>query len=75
MFHTGYHRKVQLSLPEVSDLNLIKWLVYPDDSMANINYNIIIGQDLLKKLGTILNFGAGTMIWHKIAVLIKDADT
>ncbi len=35
---------------------------------------MIIGQDLLKELGIILDFGAGTMIWNDIAGPMKDLD-
>ncbi len=56
-FHTEYRSKVQLSLPKFSDQKLIKWLVYVDDSTTDFNYDMIIGQNLLKELGMLLDFG------------------
>ncbi len=35
-----------------------------NDSSIDFNYDMIIGQDLPKELGIVLDFSAETMIWH-----------
>ncbi len=35
---------------------------------------MIIGRDLLKELGIVLDFSAETMIWHDVPVPVKDPD-
>ncbi len=52
----------------------MKWLVYVDDSITDFNYDMNLGNGLLKELGIILDFGAGTKIWLDISVLMKDLD-
>ncbi len=73
-FHTEYRSKVQLSLPKFLDQKLIKWLVYVDDSTTDFNYDIIIGRDLLKELGILLDFGKEMMIWQDISIRMKDSN-
>ena len=73
-FHTEYRSKIQLSLPEFSDQKLITWQAYVDESSTDLNYDMIIGRDLLKELGIVLDFSAETMIWHDVPVPMKDPD-
>ncbi len=68
-FHTEYHSKEQLSLPESSDEKLTK---YVNDSTTDFNYDMIIGLDLLKELGIMLSFGSEVMIWQNIVIPMTD---
>ncbi len=74
IFQTEYCSKVQLSLPEFYYQKLIKWSVYVNDRKTDFDYDMIIGLNLLKELGIILNFGAEMIIWHDVAVPMKDPD-
>ncbi len=45
------------------------------NSSTDFIYNMIIRQNLLKKLGSVLDFRADMMIWHNVAVPMNDLDT
>ena len=40
----------------------------------DFNYDMIIGQDLLSKLGLILNFKENTVIWDEYEIPMKNVD-
>ncbi len=46
--------------------------MYINDSTTDFNYDMIIGRDLLKELGMLLDFGTETMIWQDIMVPMKN---
>ncbi len=57
-----YYSNVQLSLPDFSNQKLIKWSMYVNDNTDDFDYDMNVCKGPLKKLGFILDFGAGTMI-------------
>jgi hypothetical protein len=69
---------VTFSLPE---FNLKKqmytsWAFHVDDrSESSSTYDMIIGRDLLGKLGLIMNFNGQMVTWDTDTIPIKDRDT
>jgi len=52
---TSQKTKLQFMLPELSETKLIEWKIYVVES-TTMNYNIIIGRDILDELGIVINF-------------------
>jgi hypothetical protein len=67
---------VNFSLPEFNLKNLITWEFHVDDrSKASDTYGMIIGRDLLGKLGIILNFNDKTVTWDADTIPMNDRGT
>jgi hypothetical protein len=68
---------VTFSLPE---FNLKKqmcssWAFHVDDrSESSSTYDMIMGQDLLRELGIIMNFNDHTVTWDTDTIPMKDRD-
>ena len=64
---------VKFSLPEFNLKKQITWEFHVDDrSKASDTYGMIIGRDLLGKLGIILNFNDKTVTWDTDTIPMKD---
>ena len=67
---------MNFSLPEFNLKKLITWEFHVDDrSKASDTYGMIIGRDLLGKLGIILNFNDKTVTWDTDTIPMKDRGT
>jgi len=57
-------------LPELSETKLIKWNMHIVNSKA-MNYDIIIGRDMLEELGIIIDFKSKQITWDEISVPMR----
>ncbi len=75
-FTTDKTGLVTFSLPEFNLKKLISWKFHVDDrSKASNTYDMIMGRDLLGKLGIILNFNDHTVTWDTDTIPMKDRGT
>ena len=68
-FKTQSKPKIGFSLPELNPTAVIHTEVHITEHMAN--YDMIIGRDLLHKLGFILNFKEKTVEWEEKIIEMK----
>jgi hypothetical protein len=72
-FTTDKTRLVAFLLPEFNLKQQVTWEFHVDDQSKPSNtYGMIIGRDLLGKLGIILNFNDKTVTWDTDTIPIKD---
>jgi hypothetical protein len=75
-FTTDKTGLVTFSLPEFNLKKQISWKFHVDDrSKASNTYDMIMGRDLLGKLGIILNFNDHTVTWDTDTIPMKDRGT
>ncbi len=67
---TNLKTKVQLMLPELSETKLIEWNMHIVSSKT-MNYDIIIGRDMLEELGIIIDFKSKQITWDEISVPMR----
>ena len=67
---TNKKTKLQFMLPELSETKLIEWKMHVlnDDAM---NYDIIIGRDILEELGIIIDFKNKQITWDEISTPMR----
>ena len=68
-FKTRSKTSLDFSLPELNPTAVINTTVHITEDMSN--YDMIIGRDLLHKLGLILNFKDRTVQWDNSIVEMK----
>jgi hypothetical protein len=72
-FTTDYTGLVSFVLPEFNLKKQIAWEFHVDDQSKPWNtYEMIIGRDLLGKLGIMLNFNDTTFTWNTDTIPMKD---
>ena len=59
----AYKTKVAFSLSEFSESKIIEWRFNVCNSKKELHYDMIIGRDLLKQLGMVLDFQKETNKW------------
>ena len=59
-------------LPEFHKRKAIHWQA--DVTKQPMAYDIILGEDLLKELGLIINYNEGVITWDDASVAMKDVD-
>ena len=68
-YKTKYDIKIDFTLPEFSETKIINHQFNIDSSEDNnLGYDMIIGQDLMKKLDMIVNLNNINLIWDNIIV-------
>jgi len=68
---TNLKTKVQFMLPELSETKLIEWNMHIVNSKT-MNYDIIIGRDMLEELGIlIIDFKSKLITWDEISVPMR----
>ena len=71
-FETKYKANIKFTLPEFHAKKLITWDTYITDQP--MNYDLIIGRDLMKELGLIIDFKNESIIWDDVKVSMKTAN-
>jgi len=57
-------------LPELSETKLIEWKMHVVDSKT-MNYDIILGRDILEQLGIIIDFKEKQITWEEISIPMR----
>jgi hypothetical protein len=68
-FTTSRTTELQFTMPELYDDRVIEWKVHVGKDTGI--YDAVIGQDLLRKLGIILNFKDDTVIWDDSTIHMR----
>ena len=68
---TSKMMKVQFSLPELHNDRLIKWNVHVSKTLGS--YDMIIGQDILSKLGIDIHFSTLTCTWDLRTIPMRES--
>ena len=73
-FQTRKKSFFEFKLPEFSVNKMITWVVHVDDQSdpSTAQYNMIIGTDLLEKMGLDISFKDKTMTWDEITIPMKE---
>ena len=69
--NTKYKKKLLFSLPEFSESKIIDWEFSLTDS-EHLGYDIIIGRDLMRELGIVINFNDQTVSWEGTDIPMRD---
>ena len=72
--NTSKQVKVNFSLPEFDEDKTIAWQCHVTD-MSKLNYDMIIGTDLLKELGMIIDYKLKVVHWDQVAIPMKNRET
>jgi len=67
---TNKKTKLQFMLPELSETKLIEWKMHVVDSKT-MNYDIILGRDILEQLGIIIDFKEKQITWEEISIPMR----
>ena len=62
---------VEFSLPDLNDSKVIKWPCYLDDA-NDMSYDVIIGRDLMTKLGISIDFKRKVIQWDDIELPMQE---
>ena len=62
-----------MTLPGFNQTREIAWKFHVTENL--LNYNIIIGWDLLKELGITIDFSNDSMTWEEATVKMQPTDT
>ena len=65
--------QLQFCLPELHDSRIIKWKVHVHKGQG-LRYDMIIGRDLMTKLGMIIDFNDQTLEWDKSYIKMRNID-
>jgi len=71
---TSQKPKLQFMLPELSETKLIEWEMHVVES-TTMNYDIIIGRDILEELGIVINFKTKQITWDEVSVPMRSMNT
>ena len=71
---TSQKTKLQFMLPELSETKLIEWEMHVMES-TTMNYDIIIGRDILEELGIVINFKWKQITWDEVSVPMRSMNT
>ena len=71
-FSTNETAKVDFTLPELHEERLVTWKCHVTN--GPMNYNMIIGRDLLSELGIDILFSNNTVIWDHKQTPFKSQD-
>ena len=69
MFNTAFVTEIILKLSELNHSAEIYTKCHLTDKL--LNYNLILGRDILHKLGIIFNFENKTITWQKVSISMK----
>jgi len=61
-------------LPELSETRIIEWKMHLVDN-TTMNYNIIIGRDILEELGIVIDYRAKQITWDEVSVPMRSMNT
>jgi len=61
-------------LPELSETTLIEWHMHVVES-PTMNYDMIIGQDMLEEFGIIINFKTKQLTWDEVSIPMRSLNT
>ena len=70
---TNKRTKLQFMLPELSETKLIEWKMHIVEN-ENMNYDIILGRDILEQLEIIIDFKDKQITWDEISVPMRTKD-
>ena len=68
-FNTTFVREIILKLPELNHSAEIYAKCHLTDTL--LNYNLILGRDILYELGIIFNFKNNTITWQEVSTSMK----
>ena len=71
-FQTNHKTTLQFTLPEFHTKKLVTWEAYVTEQP--MNYDSIIGRELMSKLGIIIDFKNQTLEWDDMAAPMKTAN-
>ena len=69
---TKYESKMRFSLREFSESKIIKWKFSLVDKSEDIGYDMIIGRDLMKELGLVIDFNKLAVVWEGTSIPMRD---
>ena len=69
IFNTTHTCETKFKVPEINQLAEVCKKLHV--TQMNGRYNAILGQDVLKELGLVINFHAETVCWKKSVVDMK----
>jgi hypothetical protein len=72
--YTPYEGVVKFKLPEFFESRTIQHKVYVTDNMSTMNYDMIIGRDIMSKMGLKINFELLCIEWDEVLVPFKSTD-
>jgi len=70
---TNYKTKLQFMLPELSETKLIEWNMHVVDN-KNMNYDIILDQDILEELGIVIDFKTKQITLDAVSIPMRSID-
>ena len=75
-YSTKHDVKINFTLPEFSSSKIITHRFHIDDDRKhnNLGYDMIIGQDIMRKIGCITDYNKGTLIWNDTTVPMWNRD-
>ena len=71
--HTGGIARAEFSLPEFHEDKLLEWNVHLTPKLGN--YDMIIGRDLLTRVGIDIHFSTHTCTWDNSTIPMRNSDT
>jgi len=71
---TNQKTKLQFMLPELSETRIIEWKMHVVDN-TTMNYDIIIGRDILEELGIVIDFKTKQITWDEVSVPMRSMNT
>jgi hypothetical protein len=69
---TEYESKIRFNLSEFSESKIIEWNFSLVNKSEDIGYDMIIGRDLMKELGLIIDFSKMAVVWEGISIPMRD---
>ena len=75
-----YDIKIHFTMPEFSSSKVIRHQFHVDQSTneENLGYDVILGRDIMTKLGLVTDFGKRKLIWDQMSIptwTIADRDS
>jgi len=61
-------------LPELSETRIVEWKMHVVDN-TTMNYDIIIGRDILEELGIVIDFKTKQITWDEVSVPMRSMNT
>jgi len=71
---TNQKTKLQFMLPELSETRIVEWKMHVVDN-TTMNYDIIIGRDILEELGIVIDFKTKQITWDEVSVPMRSMNT
>ena len=73
-FKTKLQQEINFKLPEFCTSKIVRWVCHEDASTlrTNLQYDMIIGTDILSELGIEINSNTQRIIWEGVEIPMKE---